>query len=154
MLPKISTASKVVELQKIMYTMPQLDLEEHTKEYLFGGMYMRMLFRPAGCIIVGRTHKKEHFYMVWSGTVEIATEQGPVQYTGPCVVEAQPGSKRAVHAVTDAYAGFVVRTDKTVIDEELQKELIEEEEYVRYDAHNRIMPLVIEETKVEMIGEE
>ena len=50
-------------LQSIMASMPQVDLSDHTKHHFADGMYIRELFRPAGTTIVGKVHKKEHFYI-------------------------------------------------------------------------------------------
>lgn len=47
---------KVLTLQAEVLKLPQIQLE--TKHYFADGMYAREVFRPAGCVIVGRVHKK------------------------------------------------------------------------------------------------
>ena len=107
-----------------MLESPQIELE--TKHYFADGMYARELFRPAGTTIVGKVHKKEHFYIVLSGEVTIAGDE-VVTVVGPKVLISKPGTKRAVYAHTDAVCLTVHRTDKTIL-EEVEAELVEPDE--------------------------
>jgi hypothetical protein len=61
-------------LQAEMVKHPQY--EPPTEHVFHGGMYCRQVWRPAGCLIVGKVHKKEHFYMIVSGTVTVTTDDG------------------------------------------------------------------------------
>ena len=138
MLPEISTRDKVVRLQREMEKMPQVELP--TEHYFADGMYCRVLFRPAGTLIVGKVHKKEHFYVVCSGMIQVTTDDGVQEITGPKVLVSSPGTKRAVYALTDATCLTVHRTDNTDL-EEIEREIIEPEERpALFDAHNRLKP--------------
>lgn len=140
----LTTKDKVVEFQKMCAELPQLEMEEHTTHTFGGGMYARQLFRPKGTLIIGKVHKKEHLYLIMNGSVLVTTDGEPKQYDGPCIVVSKPGTKRAVLALTDATCVMIVRTDKMQVDEELEKELVEEDPYSRFDIHNRIIDKQIE----------
>jgi hypothetical protein len=129
---------KIVELQKVCTQFPQLELEEYTTHVFNGGIYARMLFRKKGTTIVGKVHKKEHLYMVMSGTVIVTDGGEPVTYTGPCIIKCKPGTKRAVFALTDATCTYVCKTDYTEVCEELENDLVEDDEYSLYDARNKL----------------
>lgn len=116
---------KVMALQKAMLeNVTPIELE--TKHRFHGGMYMREVFRPAGCVIVGKVHKKEHFYIVLSGTVIITTDTGVTEVTGPYIFESVPGTKRAVFAKTDANCITIHVVESTTV-EEVENELVEED---------------------------
>src|SRR6185369_9560089 len=100
----------VVRLQREMEKMPQVELP--TEHHFADGMYCRSLFRPAGTLIVGKVHRKEHFYIVASGTIKVTTDDGVREITGPAVLVSSPGTKRAVLALTDATCMTVHRTEK------------------------------------------
>lgn len=125
-----------------MAKLPQ-STEMITKHYVAGGMYCRSLWRPAGCLIVGKVHKKEHIYIVASGTVRVTTDSGMRDITGPEVVISAAGTKRAVLALTDALCITVHRTDETEL-EDIEMDLIEPDSTALFDAHNR--PLQLEVT--------
>lgn len=118
-----------------MLKLPQMQLE--TSHFFADGMYCRYLPRPAGCLIVGKVHKKEHFYMVCTGTVVVTTDEGVRQITGPKVLVSKPGTKRAVYALTDAVCLTVHRTDRVDLDE-IEAELIEQDETALFDSANKL----------------
>lgn len=120
-------ASSVAELQRAMSCMPQWDAAKHTSHYFVDQMYCRVLFRPAGTLIVGKAHKKSHFYVVCVGTVLVTDGEGKAQeLTGPCVIPSKPGTKRVVLALTDATCLTVHRTFETDM-EAIERELVEED---------------------------
>jgi hypothetical protein len=101
-------------------------------------MYCRTLFRPADTLIIGKCHKREHLYIVASGTVTIAGDGYRETVTGPKVFVSKPGTKRAVYAHTDATTMTVHRTDETDLDA-IEAELIEEDATAMYDAENKLI---------------
>ena len=121
---------KVDALQEELSKLPQYEPE--TKHYFHGGMYCREVFRHAGVLVVGAVHKKEHFYLIVSGTVAITDGEGQVQeVTGPHLFQSKPGTKRAVYAVTDALCmTFHATASQTV--EEAEAELVEIEDNTNY----------------------
>ena len=116
--------------------------EPTTKHTFHGGMYCREVWRKAGVLVVGKVHKKEHFYMIVSGTVSITTDDGVRTITGPEILCSMPGTKRAVYSDTDALCVTFHRTDATnEIDAEL--ELVEEEKNSMYSIGNTLVKEVI-----------
>lgn len=130
--------AKVKALQRSMLSLPQVTLK--TNHYFADGMYCREVFRPAGTLIVGKVHRKEHFYIVASGTVRITSDEGVLDITGPCVWVSRPGTKRAVLAMTDATCLTVHRTDETNLDL-LEVELTEPEPEALFDSRNQLRAL-------------
>jgi hypothetical protein len=120
----ISMLDRVKTLQTEVSKLPQYEPE--TKHYFHGGMYCREVFRHADVLVVGAVHKKEHFYLIVSGTVAITTDDGVQEVTGPHLFSSKPGTKRAVYAVTDALCmTFHAIEAKSV--EEAEAELVETE---------------------------
>lgn len=135
-LAAVPTREGIEALQATMSQMPQVTLE--TKHYFADGMYCREVFRPSGCTIVGKVHKKEHLYIVASGEVTIVGDGYRETVVGPKVFVSKPGTKRAVYAHTDAVCMTVHRTDQTDLDE-IEKEIIEPDEKALFDASNRLI---------------
>jgi hypothetical protein len=136
-----SMLDKVQALQIEVSKLPQY--EPVTKHYFHGGMYCREVFRHAGVLVVGAVHKKEHFYLIVSGTVAITTDDGVQEVTGPHLFSSKPGTKRAVYAVTDALCmTFHAIEAKTV--EEAEAELVEAEPNNMYSLGNQIKHQTLE----------
>jgi quercetin dioxygenase-like cupin family protein len=136
-LPKIPDfmLDKVAALQASMAKLTQY--EPPTKHLFHGGIYCRQVWRPAGCTIVGRVHKKEHFYMVVSGTVCVTTDDGVDTITGPALLCSKPGTKRAVHALTDALCMTFHATEATDV-EKAGEELVEPDETSMFTLDNKL----------------
>lgn len=135
-LAKSPTREQIDSLQRTMRDLPQLELP--TKHYFADGMYLRELFRPAGCTIVGKVHKREHFYIVLSGEVTVTGDgKPPERIKAPRIIVSAPGTKRAVYAHVDSICITVHRTTETDLDA-IERELIEPDETALFDAHNRL----------------
>ena len=133
---------KVKTLQQELSKLPQY--EPQTKHYFHGGMYCREVFRHAGVLVVGAVHKKEHFYLIVSGTVAITDGEGNVQeVTGPHLFQSKPGTKRAVYAVTDALCMTFHAIEATSV-EEAEAELVEVEPDSMYSLGNQVKHKEIE----------
>lgn len=111
--------NRVEALQAELCKLPQYEPE--TKHTFHAGMYCREVWRQAGVLVVGKVHKKEHFYLIVSGTVAITTDDGVQSITGPQLLCSTPGTKRAVYAETDALCmTFHVVNARTVEDAEIE----------------------------------
>mgnify|MGYP000216814701 CR=1 FL=1 len=133
---------KVETLQQELSKLPQY--EPQTKHYFHGGMYCREVFRHAGVLVVGAVHKKEHFYLIVSGTVAITDGEGNVQeVTGPHLFQSKPGTKRAVYAVTDALCMTFHAIEATSV-EEAEAELVGVEPDSMYSLGNQVKHKEIE----------
>ena len=95
----------VRELEAAIRAMPeqmsQQQLAELTAHHFCRGLYLRELFIPAGTAIVGKTHKEQNFFLLLSGELVLATPDGPLTVCAPYMAITQPGTKRAVYALTD-----------------------------------------------------
>ena len=131
----VPTKAEIDRLQAEMVKMPQAKLE--TEHYFSGGMYCRKLIRPAGTLIVGKVHKKDHFFLCAKGQIIAWSEKGMVTLNAGDVICSKAGTKRVTLAVTDAIGITFHRTNKTDLNK-IEKELIEPDETALFDAHNKV----------------
>jgi len=132
---------RVAALQAEVSKYPQY--EPPTEHIFHGGMYCRQVWRPAGCLIIGKVHKKEHFYMIVSGTVKVTTDEGVQTLTGPFLLCSKPGTKRAVYAETDALCMTFHRADSSTV-EEVESELVEDDPDSMFTVGNKVKSQEIE----------
>lgn len=125
----------IEKLQAEMIKLPQAELE--TEHYFSGGMYCRKLIRPAGTLIVGKVHKKDHFFMCAKGEIVAWTENGMKKLCPGDIIESKAGTKRVTLALSDAIGITFHKTDKTDLDE-IEAELIEPDDLALFDAHNKL----------------
>lgn len=133
--------ARIEALQSEINKHPQY--EPPTEHLFHGGMYCRQVWRPAGCLIIGKVHKKEHFYMIVSGTVRITTDDGVQTLTGPCLLCSKPGTKRAVYAETDALCMTIHRVESNAL-EEVESELVEDDPSSLFTIGNKVKTTEIE----------
>lgn len=122
----------VEHLQEEMLRLPQA-YGLITKNFFADGMYARVLARPAGTLIVGKMHKREHFYIVAKGKVQVGREI----YEAGTVIISSPGTKRAVLALEDSICMTIHRTNKKNIDK-IERELIEPDSKALFDSANKL----------------
>lgn len=132
---QVDMRAKVEALQVELSKLPQY--EPITKHTFHGGMYCREVFREAGILIVGKVHKKEHFYLVAGGTVAITTDDGVQLVTGPHLLCSKPGTKRAVYAETDALCMTFHRVESTNV-EDAEAELVEHDPESMFGIGNKV----------------
>lgn len=126
-------------LQEAVSKLPQLTVD--TQHYFAAGLYCRWVFRRAGTLTIGKVHKKQHFYLVIQGCVEVAGgPNGTVRLTAPALVVSEPGTKRAVYAVEDSVCITVHHSDLTDI-EALEAELVEDDPRSMYGPGNTLKAL-------------
>lgn len=138
---KVPTREEIMTLQAEMVKMPQAELK--TEHYFSDGMYCRKVWRPAGTIIVGKVHKKDHFFLCASGEIIAWTENGMRTLKAGDVIESKPGTKRVTMAVVDSIGITVHRTDSTILDD-IEEELIEDEPQAMFDSSNNLKPPMID----------
>ncbi len=135
----VPTRVDIEHLQAVMARMPQVHLE--TRHYFADGVYVREMRCPAGATIVGKVHKREHFFILAAGEMTLTGDGAePRLVKAPFIVISQPGLKRAGHAHTDCVCLNVHRTDQTDLDA-IEMELIEPDETALFDARNNIKAL-------------
>lgn len=100
------------------------------------GIYCRQIEIPAGAICVGKIHRHKHPNILLKGRVHVFTEgAGYEDLEAPVFMISEPGTKRAVHAITDAIWITFHRTDSVDL-EEIEKEVITPD-YQSLDASDR-----------------
>lgn len=132
---QVDMRAKVEALQTELCKLPQY--EPITRHTFHGGMYCREVFREAGILIVGKVHKKEHFYLIAGGTVAITTDEGVQHITGPHLLCSKPGTKRAVYAETDVLCMTFHRVESNNV-EDAEKELVEDAPDAMFSVGNKI----------------
>lgn len=112
-------------VQRLKAEMLKLDQAELPTEHFWcDGMYMRVLARPATCTIVGKVHKKRHFYVVVKGKVTIVGNGKRKTVEAPAYFVCDPGTQRAVYAHEDSICLTIHRTDKLDL-KDVEEDLVE-----------------------------
>lgn len=97
------TREKVMGLEAAMREMQgQINPDDCTFHHFADGIYLRELFMAAGTVVVGKIHRTKHLTIVSSGTVQITTDRGVEEITGPAVFVSNAGAKKAIFAITDS----------------------------------------------------
>ena len=139
------TTEKILALQDAVCNLPPVE-NMVTDHYFSGGMYCRRVWRPAGTIIVGKVHKKDHFFMCVSGEIIAWTENGMRTLKAGDIVESKAGTKRATLALTDAIGVTFHVTDKRDFDE-LEADLVELDDNAKLDFNNKPKISLLKEDK-------
>jgi quercetin dioxygenase-like cupin family protein len=131
-----NTGDQMQRLKAAARELPQLTLP--TSHFFAPGMYCRVVTRQKGDTIIGKTHRKAHFYIVARGAVGVVNVDGTRRILNPGdVVVSQPGTQRAVVALEDGTVCLTVhRTDNTDLDA-IEAELIEPDDAALFDARNQ-----------------
>lgn len=95
-----SIRAKIYALQAVVGEMAPVDCPlQHT---FAPDVYMRTIMIPKGATVVGKIHKHAHGNILSQGTVAVMTEAGGMEIlTGPLTMVSEPGTKRALYALTD-----------------------------------------------------
>jgi len=73
------------------------------QHHVWGGMFVRELFMPAGAVIVSKIHKVDHLTFVLEGEAEVIDEFGSAEvYTAPSLIKTPAGMKRILRIKTDS----------------------------------------------------
>jgi hypothetical protein len=144
------TTQSMQTIKATLAALPQYEPE--STMYFHGGMLMREVWRPAGVMVVGRRHKKEHLYIILEGRVAITDGNGAKAVeAGPgTVIKSMPGTERAVYALTDARCLTVQRCDATTM-EGAERELMEDDPDVLYTIDNKVRPGVLRHEATEVL---
>jgi len=132
----VPSREQIDRLQSEMVNLPQVELP--TEHYFSDGMYCRRVYRNAGTIIVGKVHKKDHFFMCAKGEIIAWSEKGMKTLKAGDIIESKQGTKRVTYAVTDAIGITFHKTDKTDLDD-IEAELIEPDATALFDSSNKLI---------------
>jgi len=120
----LTSFESVKKLENCLLDHPQIDLQ--TTVCLSGGVYARTIFIPAGTILTGAQHKKDHIN-VCQGDISVTTDEGVKRLTGQHTFATKAGMKRAGIAHTDTWWTTISHTNLT-IESEIEEALVEEPE--------------------------
>lgn len=103
----------VVKLQDHMMGL-ESTLDDCVVRHIFApGCYAREMTIPKGTLIIGKIHKHAHLNIISKGSVQVATEFGPVSFQAPHTFVSEVGTKRAVHALEDTVWTTIHITEET-----------------------------------------
>lgn len=133
------------EVEDIQTTLAKFEqYEPITDHYFHAGMYCRKVFRVAGALVVGKIHKKDHFYVCVSGQLIVWNENGATLLNPGDVILSKAGSKRVVYAVKDSI-GMTMHICSASTVEEAERMLVEDDENSMYDVGNKVKVPTLEE---------
>lgn len=142
-LPNVPSREQIEDFQRELLKLPQAEVE--TEHYFADGMYLRKVSRKAGTCVVGKVHKKEHFFMVIQGEMTFWSEGGMKRVIAPYIWTSKPGTKRITYAHTDAIAMTVHKINCESRDiEEIEKELVEDEPAALFGPGNTPLSNILE----------
>ena len=113
---------KVTVLERIVLQAPQTDLQ--TRHELSGQVYARTIFIPAGTILTGAAHRKDHVNIM-HGDITVSTDEGMRRLSGYLVLPTKAGMKRVGLAHADTWWTTVLQTENTEI-EAIEDEMTDE----------------------------
>jgi hypothetical protein len=125
----IESRSKILALQSAIGQCAQVDLP--LTHYFADGVYVRQIFMPAGTVVVGKIHMREHVNIVSCGDVTCFTEFQVARFQGPKTFISTPGTKRALYVHEHTIWSTIHRVDHDDI-AKLEDELVVET-YAEYD---------------------
>lgn len=96
---KAEMRGKIILLEAALLALPQIEIP--IKHYFAPGLYLREMQMPKDAIITGKIHKTEHYCVLSKGSVLVANDEGTKTYHAPAVIHSMPGTKRALHALSD-----------------------------------------------------
>ena len=71
--------------------------------HVWGGLFARELFMPAGAVIVSKIHKVDHMTFVLEGEAEVIDEFGSAEIvSAPAFIKTPAGMKRILRIKTDS----------------------------------------------------
>jgi len=146
---RINMHDPIDSLQSELAKLPQY--EPVTTHHFHGGIYCREVWRDAGVLVIGKVHKKAHFYEIVSGTVQVTNDGGKAeQMTGPVLIKCNPGTKRAVLALTPVLCRTFHATDADTV-ESAESQLVEEDNSSMYSVGNSVIDRLASQNKMEVL---
>jgi hypothetical protein len=101
--PSINDWESSSPIDKIEYELSTLPAAEIPLTHIFTeGLYIRQAYAPAGSMFTTVHHNTEHPFILISGTTEVISNEEASSITGPFMGITKKGTRRLVHAITDA----------------------------------------------------
>lgn len=140
-LPAVPTREQIETLQREISQHEQFQPE--TRHYFADGMYCREVLQPAGCLVVGKVHKKEHFFVLTKGRMTFWTEGGMLTECAPYVWVSGVGTKRALYSHEDSAYMTVHKVSSTDL-EKVEAELVEDDPTSMFGVGNILKDKLLE----------
>jgi len=113
----------LLNLEDAIAELPNLvDLD--TEHFFSDELYARVLKIPAGTVLTGKVHKRDHLNFLMAGTIRVMTDEGMKTLVAPKIILSNKGIKRAGFAITDTVWVTVHHCESTTVDE-AEDELVE-----------------------------
>jgi hypothetical protein len=110
----IPISQKVENLLAQVEQMPQVDCQ--TKHYFGPSIYIREVTMPAGSVVIGKPHRKEHMCVMLQGRMIVMDAEGNQrELVAPMTFVGGPGRKVAYILETTVFQN-ILATDETDID--------------------------------------
>ena len=93
------TLAQIKAMEAALAPLPQVECP--VEHFFSPGQYTRKCSIPADTYVVGKMHRHQHPTFLLSGTVQINTDRGMEEITGPHIWISQENAKRALYTVTD-----------------------------------------------------
>lgn len=113
--------AKYDALTEALLQLPQVDLL--TTHVIMGGLYARTIRIPAGVVLTGAVHKKDHVDIM-QGDITVTTHEGSKRLTGHHVLNTPAGLGRAGYAHTETLWTTICATELTEL-AAIEAELVE-----------------------------
>ena len=124
---------ELFEVQKRLMEEEQIECE--AAHAFSPGLYLRQIYMPKGAIVIGKTHKTEHFNIVLSGSASVMIDGVICDVKAPYIFKSKPNDKKVLHIHEDMIWATTHVTEETdisklnsmmVCDLEEEKELIDQ----------------------------
>lgn len=121
-----SRADAVRGLEVAMMALPGEEMPPC--EHIFTpGFYSRIMRIPAGTLVVGKSHKEDHWFFLLEGVASYISEEGEGVVTAGAGKWAKAGVKRAVMAITDCVFMNIFSNPENLTDVNLLEDILTQE---------------------------
>jgi len=96
-------------MESEMKNMPQVVMTPI--HHFADGLYGREILIPAGTLVIGKVHKREHLNFLMQGDITVWTETGMKRVQAPLILKSYPGIKRVGLTHSDTIWVTVHATD-------------------------------------------
>lgn len=133
--PYVPTLAQILRAEAVMALDPAPMPE--AVHHFAQGMYARELTIPAEHYITGKTHRKEHIFIVLTGDLTVWTERGMVRAGPGTMVVGQPGTKRIAYAHSETRCVAISENPTNTRDlVQLEAEIIQPEQALESLVHS------------------
>lgn len=91
--------ANILRLEHAVSKLPQFECP--LKHYFVDGLYVREIFIPAGCVLVGYIHMQPCITTISKGRILINDGAATKEMSAPMTMTVPPGSKKAGYALED-----------------------------------------------------